>query len=243
VVMNIVLIGYGRMGKTIERLGLDQGLKIHGAIDMDTSKEERERLLKEGDVAIEFSHPSAAIDNIKEALAHGIAVVSGTTGWLDQKDEVLQLLDQQKGSLLYASNFSIGVNVLFAINKKLGAIMDNYPSYEVKVEEVHHVHKKDAPSGTALTLIDGITSHVSRKDQWSLTEEGPATVKIDAHREGEVFGDHKVTYSSPIDTLELSHSAHTRDGFAQGALLAATWLYNNGNPHKGWKSMSDMMGL
>lgn len=170
-------------------------------------------------------------------------MISGTTGWLDQKEEVEQILRQQNGSLLYASNFSIGVNVLFAINKKLASIMDQYPSYEVKVEEVHHVHKKDAPSGTALTLIEGITSYLSRKDKWSLTDEELSTIKIDAHREGEVYGDHKVTYRSPIDTIELSHSAHTRDGFALGAIAAAKWLYNEGHPHKGWKGMADMMGL
>jgi len=222
---------------------VDQGLEIYGAIDMDTSLNERQRLLKEGDVAIEFSHPTAAINNIKEAISHGIAVVSGTTGWLDQKEEVIRILDEHSGSLLYASNFSIGVNILFAINKKLAAIMNSYPSYEVKVEEVHHVHKKDAPSGTALTLINDITSQISRKDRWSLSERGSSTVKIDAHREGEVFGDHKVTYSSLIDTIEISHCAHTRDGFAQGAILAATWLYNEGDPHTGWNSMSNMMGL
>ena len=241
--MRIVLIGYGRMGKTIDRLATDQGYQIYGTIDMDTSAPERKRLLTEGDVAIEFSHPSAAIANLKEAISHGIAVVSGTTGWLDQKDEVLEVLKEYDGSLLYASNFSIGVNILFAINKKLAAIMDDYPSYEVEVEEVHHIHKKDAPSGTALSLIDGITSHISRKDQWSLNEEGPSIVKINAHRRGEIFGDHKVIYSSPIDTIEISHSAHTRDGFAQGAILAAKWLYNDGKPQKGWKNMTDMMGL
>ena len=241
--MKIVLIGYGRMGKTIERLATEKGYVISGRIDMDTQPEERKRILRQGDVAIEFSHPSAAIDNIKEALVCSIPVISGTTGWLGQKEEVEQILRQQNGSLLYASNFSIGVNVLFAINKKLASIMDQYPSYEVKVEEVHHVHKKDAPSGTALTLIEGITSYLSRKDKWSLTDEELSTIKIDAHREGEVYGDHKVTYRSPIDTIELSHSAHTRDGFALGAIAAAKWLYNEGHPHKGWKGMADMMGL
>lgn len=241
--MKIVLIGYGKMGKTIERLALEKGLAVIGYIDIDTGVAERMRLYTEGDIAIEFSHPDAAYDNIRQAIKAGIPVISGTTGWLDKYDEVKQLVSETDGSFLYASNFSIGVNIMFAMNEKLAAIMNQYKSYEVSVDEVHHVHKKDAPSGTALTLIDGVVAKNDSKSSWSLTEADETTIKINASREGEVYGDHRVRYASEIDTIELYHTAHTRDGFALGAITAAQWIYDNGNVRSGVFSMKDMMGL
>ncbi len=241
--MKIVLIGYGKMGKTIERLALEKGLAVIGYIDIDTVVAERMRLYTEGDIAIEFSHPDAAYDNIRQAIKAGIPVISGTTGWLDKYDEVKQLVSETDGSFLYASNFSIGVNIMFAMNEKLAAIMNQYKSYEVSVDEVHHVHKKDAPSGTALTLIDGVVAKNDSKSSWSLTEADETTIKINASREGEVYGDHRVRYASEIDTIELYHTAHTRDGFALGAITAAQWIYDNGNVRSGVFSMKDMMGL
>ena len=168
-VMKIVLIGYGKMGKTIERLAIAQNHTIVGRIDIDTSVDQRLAYYTEGDVAIEFSHPDAAFDNITGAIKSGTPVISGTTGWLDKLDDVKALVKETNGSFLYASNFSIGVNVMFELNEKLAKIMNAYSNYEVSIEEVHHVQKKDAPSGTALTLTNGVIDHLNRKDKWSLT--------------------------------------------------------------------------
>ncbi len=241
--MKIVLIGYGKMGKTIERLAESQGHLIVGKIDIDTTEDQRLAYYTTGDVAIEFSHPEAAFDNITGAIIAGIPVVSGTTGWLSRYDDIKKLVSETKGSFLYASNFSIGVNVMFALNEKLAKIMNQYPAYNASVDEVHHVHKKDAPSGTALTLINGVIDHVDNKVKWSLTDDDEDTIKINATREGEVYGDHRVRYKSDIDTIELYHTAHTRDGFALGAIMAAVWLYNGGQLREGIHSMRDMMGL
>ena len=241
--MNIALIGYGRMGRTIERLAAEKGYNISGKIDMDTSISERRELLSSADVAIEFSHPSAAYSNIVEALELNNPVVSGTTGWLDKSDELQSLIQEKQGGFFYASNFSIGVNIFFAINKKLASLMDDHPSYDVRLEEVHHIHKKDEPSGTAITIAEGILEGLDRKDSWTLEEQADNTIKIAAYRRGEVYGDHKVIYSSDMDTIEFAHSAHTRDGFALGAITAARWLYNQGSPHKGWLGMTDLMGI
>ena len=241
--MKIVLIGYGKMGKTIERLAEAQNHIIVGRIDIDTSDDQRMAFYTEGDVAIEFSHPDAAYDNITGAIKSGIPVISGTTGWLDRLSDIQALVKQTNGSFLYASNFSIGVNVMFAMNEKLAKIMNAYSDYDVSVEEVHHIHKKDAPSGTALTLTNGVLNNLHRKDKWSLTTSTDDTIHIDAKRKGEVFGDHLVRYTSDIDTIELYHSAKTRDGFAQGAIMAGMWLYNQGDIRVGIHSMKDMMGL
>lgn len=241
--MKVVLIGYGKMGKTIERLAEAQNHKIVGKIDIDTTEDQRISFYTEGDVAIEFSHPDAAYDNIMGAIKAGIPVISGTTGWLDKLQAIQSLVKETSGSFLYASNFSIGVNVMFAMNEKLAKIMNDYNDYEVSIEEVHHVHKKDAPSGTALTLTNGVIDNLNRKSSWSLTEAKSDTIHIHAKREGEVYGDHLVRYTSDIDTIELYHTAKTRDGFAQGAIMAAYWLYNNGKIREGIHSIKDMMGL
>lgn len=241
--MKIVLIGYGKMGKTIERLAEAQNHSIVGRIDIETTDDKRMAYYTAGDVAIEFSHPDAAYENITGAIKSGIPVISGTTGWLDKLDAIRGLVTETSGSFLYASNFSIGVNVMFAMNEKLAKIMNVYGDYEVSVEEVHHIHKKDAPSGTALTLTNDILNNLDRKDKWSLKPSNADTIHIDAKRKGEVFGDHLVRYTSDIDTIELYHTAKTRDGFAQGAIMAAYWLFNGGKTREGIHSMKDMMGL
>lgn len=239
--MNIVLIGYGRMGKAIERLATERGHQIVGKIDMDTSLDERKEVFKKGDVAIEFSHPSAAFENIIQALDAGIPTVSGTTGWTDRLKMVGEKVVDTKGKFLYASNFSIGVNIMFAINEQLAKLMNDFDDYDVAVEEIHHVHKKDAPSGTALTLTNGILEHVARKTGWTLDKSEGKEIEINAMREGEVFGTHKIKYTSPIDTIELYHDAYTRDGFATGAITAAAWMCKRESP--GVYTMKDMMGI
>lgn len=241
--MKIVLIGYGKMGKEIEKVAQSQGHEVIARISRPTKAKDRTKAYVDGDVAIEFSHPDAALSNIMEALRAGIPVVSGTTGWLEHWDKVQELVDATKGSFFYASNFSIGVNIMFAMNEHLAKLMDQYPHYEVDIEETHHIHKKDAPSGTALTLAEGILGQLNRKTGWSLDKSPKETLHINAFREGEVFGDHKVRYTSKVDTIELYHTAHSRQGFVQGAVLAASWLFNQGKPKVGVFNMKDMMSL
>ncbi len=237
--MKIILIGYGKMGQTIERLASDRGHEIVGIIDINTSTESRRNIVKKGDIAIEFSHPDAAFSNIVETLKEGIPVISGTTGWLHRMDEVKKLTEEINGSFLYASNFSIGVNLMFVLNEYLARLMNGYKEYEISVDETHHIHKKDAPSGTALTLTNAIIDTIDHKNSWSIESDDPGTVKVNAYREGEVYGRHKVRYKSSIDTIEIIHDAHTRDGFALGALIAAEWLIDK----TGVYTMKDLLGL
>jgi len=238
--MKIVIIGYGKMGKTIERIALTQGLEVVGHVDIDTSLSERQALYLDADVGIEFSHPDAAYQNITEAITSGLPVVSGTTGWLDKFDSIKSLVSETNGAFFYASNYSIGVNIFWTINEQLAKIMNDYPSYDVKMEEVHHIHKKDEPSGTAITTSEGITNHLNRKNNWTL-DKNPKNdeINIEARREGEVFGIHAVNYVSPMDTIRIYHEAHTRDGFAQGAVTAAQWLHRK----QGIFGMKDMLGI
>ncbi|MCL4126270.1 UNVERIFIED_CONTAM: hypothetical protein GTU68_061625 [Idotea baltica] len=238
--MKIVIIGYGKMGKTIERIALSKGHDVVGYVDIDTTLSERQALYLNADVGIEFSHPDAAYDNITEAITSGLPVVSGTTGWLDKYDKIKALVNETEGAFFYASNYSIGVNIFWTINEQLANIMNDYPSYDVKMEEVHHIHKKDEPSGTAITTSEGVTAHLNRKNNWTL-DENPKNdeIKIEARREGEVFGIHAVNYVSPMDTIRIYHEAHTRDGFAQGAVTAAQWLHGK----RGIFGMKDMLGI
>ncbi|MEL6391017.1 MAG: 4-hydroxy-tetrahydrodipicolinate reductase [Bacteroidota bacterium] len=238
--MNIAIIGYGRMGQTIERLAKDGGHHITGIIDIDTSVDHRLQALRDADVAIEFSNPAAALSNILECINNQTPVVSGTTGWLDQLSDIEKAVEEREGSFFYASNYSIGVNLFFAINERMAALLNGYPSYNVEVTEVHHIHKKDAPSGTAITTAEGIISHLDRKGSWTM-DMPPAIdeLTINARREGEIYGIHEVSYASEIDTIKLYHEAHTRDGFAQGAILAASWLVGK----KGVYGMKDLLGI
>ncbi len=238
--MKVVIIGYGKMGKTIERVALAKNIDVVGHIDIDTSPAARQALYLHADVGIEFSHPDAAFENITEAITSGLPIVSGTTGWLDKFESIRELVSETEGAFFYASNYSIGVNIFWSINEQLAKIMNDYPSYEVKMEEVHHIHKKDEPSGTAITTSEGITKHLNRKDSWTLSDSpNEAEIAIKAKREGEVFGIHAVDYQSPMDTIRIYHEAHTRDGFAQGAVMAAKWLYGK----QGIFGMKDMLGI
>lgn len=238
--MKIVIIGYGKMGKTIERIAKESGHSIVGHIDINTSEEERTALYLNADVGIEFSHPDAAFANIKHAITHGLPVVSGTTGWLAQYDEIQSLVTETSGSFFYASNYSIGVNIFWSINERLAQVMNDYPNYNIQMEEIHHIHKMDQPSGTAITTVEGITQHNHRKENWTLNPEGaPNEISINCIRQGEVFGTHTVEYVSPIDTIRLNHEAHTRDGFGQGAVMAAQWILGK----QGVFGMKEMLGL
>ena len=219
--MKIALLGYGRMGKAIEIVAKSRGHEIVAKIDMDNSKD----MINDADVAINFSVPSAAVDNITNALNQHIPVVCGTTGWLKQKDEIEQLCSKKNGAFLYASNFSLGVNILFALNKKLAQMMEQYPQYTASLEEIHHTEKLDAPSGTAITLAEGILPYTSRQQSWKLAEEAKKSeLSISAKREPNVPGTHTVTYNSDTDMISIEHIAHNRDGFALGAVLAAEWI-------------------
>ena len=239
--MNILLLGYGKMGRTIEKIALDCGHHIAGRIDV-SNRQEMESLSGDAvDVVIEFSSPESAFENITYCLQRGWPVVSGTTGWLNHRAEVEALCEQHKGAFFYASNYSIGVNLFFRLNKVLAQFMKNYPSYEVSMTEIHHTEKKDAPSGTAITLAEGILENLPGKTGWA--EKGPEAVagsvlEIESLREGVVPGTHIIRYGSEVDQIEISHIAHSRQGFALGAVVAAEWLVGK----QGIFGMDDLLG-
>ena len=232
--MKIALLGYGRMGKIIEKLALEKGHTISSKINQDSSKEE---LLK-ADIAIEFSTPEAAVSNIKFCLENGIPIVSGTTGWLAHYDEMIKLCENRNGSFIYASNFSIGVNLFFSINEYVSNLMKPWKDYQVSIEEIHHTKKLDAPSGTGITLAEEIVKNSDKKN-WKLNEEADDNIKITAKRMDEVKGTHIINYDSNIDTISIKHEAHSRDGFALGAILAAEWLADK----KGIFTMKDVLQI
>lgn len=237
--MKIALIGYGKMGKEIEAIAIDRGHIISCVIDVDNKEDFNSEAFKSSDVAIEFTVPVAAYDNIKSCFASGVKLVSGTTGWLDKMDEIKA--DCANGStLFYASNYSLGVNIFFALNKYLAKMMNQFEGYEVSMEETHHIHKLDSPSGTALTIAEGILENVDRKSSWKEASEGqPEELLIEAFRRDEVPGDHSVKYDSPEDFIKIEHSAYSRKGFALGAVLAAEFTAKN----SGYLGMQDMLKL
>ncbi len=232
--MKIALLGYGKMGKTIERLALEKGHEIV----YKASSALTEGTLNDVDVAIDFSTPDSAFENIKRCLEKNIPVVSGTTAWLDKYNEAVTLCNRYNGSFLYASNFSIGVNLFFKINQYVARLMQGRAAYDVTIEEIHHTQKVDAPSGTAITLADQILKYSDKKD-WILDTEEAGKLSINAKRENDVKGTHTVFYKSKIDTISITHKAHSREGFALGALLAAEWLINK----KGVFTMQDVLNL
>lgn len=232
--MKIALLGYGKMGKTIEKLAVDKG---HSIVFRST-KESSEGNFNDANVAIEFSTPESAVSNISKALEAGMPVVSGTTGWLEKYGEMVNLCKNRNGSFIYASNFSVGVNLFFSINEYAAALMAPWKEYTVSVEEIHHLQKKDAPSGTAITIAEGILKH-SDKTDWKLNSTEENSLTISAKREEDVKGTHIVVYDSPIDTILLKHEAHSREGFALGAILAAEFLKDK----KGIFTMKDVLGL
>ena len=236
--MKIALIGYGKLGKTIENLGLKQGHSFPLIIDLNNSQDLNPQNVKGIDVAIEFSAPLAAPGNIIKCLELGIPVVSGTTGWNKRFEEINQFCLSRNGAFFYASNFSIGVNILFLMNRQLARIMDKFPQYKVSMEEVHHIHKLDAPSGTGITLAEGLLEELGNSKRWTLEEsKDPADIHISAIREGEVKGKHTVSYDSNLDSISLSHNAKSREAFAEGALLAAEFI----SKRKGIFGMNDLL--
>ena len=229
--MKIALLGYGRMGQAIEKIAIDRGHTIVAKIDKDNPDE-----AYEADVAINFSVPMAAYENITSAIDKKIPVVCGTTGWLDRLDEVETLCKQNEGAFLYASNFSLGVNLFFELNVKLADMMQKQPLYTASIEEIHHTQKLDKPSGTAITLAEGIPS---AGNVWHLVEDNGEGVPITSIRKDEVPGTHTVTHRSEIDEISITHTAHNRTGFALGAIIAAEWIQNK----KGIFSMRDVLQL
>lgn len=235
--MKIALIGYGKMGKTIEQIALDRGHQIVSIIDINNSDDFSSDAFKSADVAIEFTIPATAFSNYMKSFAAGVPVVSGTTGWLDRIGEVKEMCEKEGKTFFYASNFSIGVNIFFAMNKYLAQIMNNFPTYDVRMTETHHIHKLDAPSGTAITLAEGILENIDRKERWTLeTAQQPADLPIHAIREGEVPGIHEVFYESDVDTISIKHDAKSRAGFALGAVVAAEFTAGK----KGFLGMNDL---
>lgn len=238
--MIIALIGYGKMGKEIEKIAISRGHKIGLKIDVTNQNDLTVENLQKCDVAIEFTIPDSAINNYKLCFEAGVPVVSGTTGWLDKKDEVYQKCAETNGTFFYGSNFSVGVNLFFELNKKLADLMAPRSEYDVEMTEVHHTQKLDAPSGTAISLADDILEKLSSKNSW-VNDQTPAEgeMNIKSERVGQVPGIHTIKYESEIDFVEITHSAKSRQGFAFGAVLAAEYCLNN----KGILTMKDLLKL
>ncbi len=238
--MKIAIIGYGKMGKTIERLAIEKGHEIVLKISHTNLEDMTEEHLQKADVAIEFTRPESAADNIKMCLNAGVPVVCGTTAWLDKLDEVKATCAAMNGAFFYASNFSVGVNIFFALNQYLAKMMKNYPSYNPIMEEIHHTQKLDAPSGTGITLAEDLMEIITQKTHWVNQETSkPNELQLTSKRIDNVPGTHLIAYISEIDTIEIKHTAHSRAGFALGAIGAAEWLIGK----QGVFGMSDMLGL
>ena len=232
--MKIALLGYGKMGKVIERIALERGHEIILKKDEFNTYEG----LSNADVAIDFSVPTAAVDNISNCFYTNVPIVSGTTGWLEHYDEMVALCNEKQGGFISSSNFSLGVNIFFELNEYLAKIMSQFDSYKVSMEEIHHTQKLDAPSGTAISLAKGIIEN-SAYANWTMEEAKQDEIFIEAKRIGDVPGTHTVTYDSIVDSIELKHTAHNREGFALGAVIAAEWLAGK----KGIYSMKDVLNL
>ncbi len=275
--MKIAIIGYGKMGHMIEKIAKDRGHEISVIIDADNLADIDSKAFRKSDVAIEFTQPSTAVNNLLRCFSAGVPVVCGTTGWLDSLDAVKSVCESGKGAMLYSSNFSIGVNIFEAVSRYLARIMNNYEQYIPTMEEVHHIHKLDHPSGTAITIAEELIAASNKVDNWKETPElnepsensnisdsseplQPETSKpetshtlyISHRREGEVPGIHTVTWDSPQDTITISHSAKSREGFALGAVIAAEWLAEKckkfsvgplkiGSGQTGFFTMKDML--
>ena len=236
--MNIAIIGYGKMGHEIEKICRDRGHTIVCTIDLNEEDKFESEEFKSAQVAIEFSSPESALSNYKRAFAANVPVVSGTTGWLENIDEVKQACEKNGQTFFYASNFSLGVNILFAVNKYLANIMNDFTEYDVHIEETHHIHKLDAPSGTAITIAEGILESIERKKQWKLDEQNSDDdLMINSYRKDEVPGIHTIKYESEVDTIELTHDAKSRKGFALGAVVAAEFTAGK----KGFLGMKDLL--
>jgi 4-hydroxy-tetrahydrodipicolinate reductase len=238
--MKVALIGYGKMGKAIEEILLAKGHDVVLKIDMDNQDQFTAANLSNADVAIEFTGPHAAVANLKKLFDCGVAVISGSTGWLEQWEEVKNHCLKKNGSFIYASNFSIGVNLFFELNAFLAKLMSNHPEYEVSLEEIHHTQKKDAPSGTAITLAEQVMQHITSKNTWVNEESNNKNeLVITSKRIDPAPGTHSIKYHSDIDDIEIIHTAHSRKGFAGGAVAAAEFIVGK----KGIYTMKDVLGL
>lgn len=222
--MNIALLGYGKMGKEIEKIAIARGHQIVLKVDKDNAATITANDLQKADVAIEFSTPHTVMSNIKLCFNAKVPIVVGTTGWYDEFDAVQTQCLANNNTLFYASNFSLGVNLFFKVNKYLAELMNKYPEYNVCMEEIHHIHKLDKPSGTAITLAEQIIEKMDRKDKWSIDAKADDTLFIEDKREGEVPGTHIIKYQSAIDDIEIMHKAHNRQGFALGSVIAAEFV-------------------
>ncbi len=232
--MKIALLGYGKMGKVIEKFALQRG---HQIVLKKSSNDSFDNL-QEADVAIDFSVPMAAVSNITQCINTNIPVVSGTTGWLEAYDDMVALCKEKQGAFLYGSNFSLGVNLFFELNDYLAKLMSRFDEYTIQLEEIHHTQKLDKPSGTAITLANTIIDN-SHYTSWTLDNPNPNQLIIDVQRVENIPGTHSIFYNSTVDTIEIKHTAHSRDGFALGAVIAAEWLYGK----KGIFTMRDVLGL
>lgn len=238
--MRIVLFGYGKMGKTIEKIALERGHEIVARIDVSNIEARNELSPANTDVVIEFSSPASAYENIKFCMEKGLKTVSGTTGWLEHKPEIEQICLAKKTAFFYASNYSIGVNLFFKLNSLLAGLMKGQDQYEVTTDEIHHTEKLDAPSGTAITLAEGIIRNLGTKQSWVNNQTAKSgEVPIWSSREGKVPGTHVIKYISDVDQIEIRHTAHSRQGFALGAVIAAEWLADK----QGVLGMDDMLKL
>ena len=233
--MNIALLGYGKMGKTIEQIAIKRGHNIVLTVDKDDEGYD----IKKADVAIDFSIPSVAYNNISNCINNSVPVISGTTGWLHDFDKAVALCNEKKGAFIYASNYSLGVNIFFELNKTLAKMMSALKQYNVSMEEIHHTQKLDAPSGTAISLANDIIANNANFEAWKLDETAEKTIPIVAKRIEEVPGTHTVNYESDVDTITIEHVAHTRQGFALGAVVTAEWLVGK----TGVYTMNDVLGL
>ena len=238
--MKIALIGYGKMGKAIEAVAIQKGHQVVLKIDVSNAADFTKELASEADVAIEFTGPHSAVQNILQCIEYGLPVVSGSTGWLDAWSTVEAACKANNGTVIYSSNYSIVVNLFFEINKQLAKLMDPYLDYDVSMTEIHHTEKKDAPSGTAISLAEQILENLGRKHKWTNdAASNPNEISIRSERIDPAPGTHTVCYSSPIDTIEITHTAHTRQGFAAGAVMAAEFAASK----KGLFTMKDVLGL
>lgn len=238
--MNIAIIGYGKMGKLLETIAISRGHKIVAIIDTDNRADFASTAFASADIALEFTSPQTAEENIRKAWNAGVKVVCGTTGWTSALPSLVADLKRNGNSLFWASNFSLGVNIFWELNRRMAKIMNGFDKYNVSIEETHHTAKKDAPSGTAITLAETIVSELDRKNGWTLSPyRADDKIEITAHRQGDIFGIHTTHYQSNEDTITLTHEAKSREGFALGAIVAAEFMQSR----KGYYTMGDMLQL
>ena len=238
--MKIALIGYGKMGKEIEKIALDRGHELVSIIDINNLYDFDSDAFKSAEVAIEFTQPQTALSNYRKCFERNIPVVAGTTGWLENMSEIKTACEKEGKTFFYASNYSVGVNIFFAVNKYIAKIMNRFPDYDVRMEEIHHTHKLDAPSGTAITLAEGILENISRKNSWVESQKSqPDELEIHSIREGEVPGIHEIIYESEVDIISIKHDAKNRKGLALGAVIAAEFTKGK----KGFLTMNDIFNF